>query len=545
MSDCIFCGRQLNNEDKCVWCGFEQRGSSVISGTLPYGTKLRDYVIGNVVSIDGESTTYMCFDLKTQKSVIIKEFLPVTLVAPRENFQVVVQESKQVLFKNLLMDFIDLYQTLQKIDSPAMPKIYDVFGDNRTAYVVMQNVKGPTLTQTLIKRGKPFSFKETRWLFNDLFNLLQKLSNVNLHHGGISDETVIITPDNTVILTGFAIQDLRTKNEHIAYKLYDGFSAPEQYYPDKFQGIYTDIYALACLVYYAVTGKVMEKDALNSKEIYRVFPKHAVEALKYATQTNPKDRIDSVSDFVLMLDDKGTVIKPKESKEKTDKKNKKLMQYLALALVVVVVLALAFKSIGAQSTVSTGESSSVTESQSQQVVEKSVPKLIGKSYAEVVSNPDYQLDYTFVKLEAYSNEYAEGVICDQSPDAGDTIIPGSTIYLTVSLGARATYVPTGVIGISYNDAVKKLDEAGINYRREYVDQTREYVAGVVAGLSIAEGKEISIKDDVLVVYVSNDKPLATPTPEPTPTPSPTPELTPTPAPSASPEAESGTESKAE
>ena len=180
---------------------------------------------------------------------------------------------------------------------------------------------------------------------------------------------------------------------------------------------------------------------------------------------------------------------------------------------------MAFKSIGAQSSASTGESSSVTESQSQQVVEKSVPKLIGKSYAEVVSNPDYQLDYTFVKLEAYSNEYTEGVICDQSPDAGDTIIPGSTIYLTVSLGARATYVPAGVIGISYNDAVKKLDEAGINYRREYVDQTREYVAGVVAGLSIEEGKEVSLKDDVLIVYVSNDKPLSTPTPEPTATPS--------------------------
>ena len=143
---------------------------------------------------------------------------------------------------------------------------------------------------------------------------------------------------------------------------------------------------------------------------------------------------------------------------------------------------------------------------------------MGKNYAEVISNSNYQLDYTFVKLEAYSDEYNEGVICDQSPNAGDTIAPGGTVYLTVSLGARAVHVPTGLIGISYNDAARKLDDAGIMYRKEYVDQTREYVSGMVAALSIGEGEEISIREDVLVVYVANDKPLSTPAPSPTATP---------------------------
>jgi hypothetical protein len=42
----------------------------------------------------------------------------------------------------------------------------------------------------------------------------------------------------------------------------------------------------------------------------------------------------------------------------------------------------------------------------------------------------------------------------------------------------------------------------------------------VAALSIAEGEEISLKEDVLIVYVANDKPLSTPTPSPTATPTP-------------------------
>jgi len=537
MSDCIFCGRQLNNEEKCVWCGFTQQPKETIAGTLPYGTKLGNYVIGYVTAMDGESTTYFSFDTQSQKRVVIKEFLPVTLVAPRQNNEIVVQETKQVPFKNLLMDYIDLYKTLQKIDSAAMPKIYDVFTANKTAYVVMQNIKGPTLTQTLIKRGKPFTFKETRWLFNDLFVLMEKLSAFNIHHGGISDETVIVTPENTVMLTGFAIQDLRTKNDHIAYKLYDGFSAPEQYYSDKFQGIYTDIYAVASLIYYSVAGKKLEKGVLETKEISRLFPKYAVEALKYATKTDYKERIDSVSDFVMMLDDKGTVIKPKSQPVK-EYKNQKLIQYGILAVAVVVVLLLAFSAIGKKPAESGSDSNSESVSQSQTVVEKSVPKLIGKNYADVIADSNYQLDYTFVRLEAYSDEYDEGKICDQSPAAGETIVPGGTIYLTVSVGNRAVYVPTGIIGISYNDAARKLDEAGIQYRKEYVDQTREFVSGMVADLSIPEGKKINTEDDVLVVYVANDKPLPTatpkPTPKPTPTPTPEPTVEPTPEPTQEP-----------
>ncbi|MBR5251951.1 MAG: PASTA domain-containing protein [Oscillospiraceae bacterium] len=507
MSGCIFCGRQLNNEDSCIWCDFPQKSDITVPGTLGYGTKLGQYVVGNVTAVDGESTTYAAFDTATQKRVVIKEFLPVTLVGAREGDSVTVQPAKQVLFKNLLFDFIDLYNTLKTINSPAMPQIYDVFVQNNTAYAVMQNVGGTTLGNSLIKRGKPYTFKEIRWMLGDIFALLQQLTKYNIHHGGISDETVVITADNTVMLTGFAIQDLRTKNEHIAYKLYDGFSAPEQYYSDRFQGFYTDIYALACLIYYAVTGKKLTKEALDTKDINRLFPKYAVEAIRYATKENPDSRIDSVTDFVLMLDDRGSIVKQEKPKEKDGKKNAVL--YAVIGVVFAAVLIWAFSSIGSQGQPSSSQSESIPESviSSQPVVEKSVPNLVGQYYSQVISNSSYQQDYTFVRLEAYSGEYAAGQICEQSPRAGDTIVPGGTVYLTVSLGPRVTYVPTGLIGISYNDAAAKLDDMGITYRKEYVDQTREYVAGMVAALSIGEGQQISIKEDILVVYVANDKPF--------------------------------------
>ena len=516
MSDCIFCERQLNSEEKCVWCGFHQKVKGAIPGTLPFGTKLKDYVIGDVAEVDGESTTYYAFDKTIQQKVLVKEFLPVTMVAPRNTLDISVQPEKQVLFKNLLYDFVDLYQTLQKIKSPALPKIHEVFIENKTAYAVIDSVKGVPLRDVLIARGKTFTYKEIRWMLEPIFALMEEMSKLNIHHGGISDETVIITHDGNVVLTGFAIQDLRTKNDHVAYKLYKGFSAPEQYYSDRFQGTYTDIYALASLIYYSVTGKLLEKSALEGKEIYRTFPKCVLEALRYATKENQKERLDSISDFIMMLDDKGTVIKPKE--EKSSKKDKKTVQYGIIGAVAVAVLAIGLSAVNKPEQPPASEVEPNTEVQ--QPEQLYVPNLIGQKYAEVIADSTYIDEFIFVKLDSYSDEYSAGKICLQSPASGQPVTAGTTIYLTVSLGPQAVKVPE-IIGISFNDAVEKLDQLGIVYRKEYVDQTREYVHGMVADLSIDEGEEISV-DQVLVVYVANDKPFATPTPKPTPTPEPTP-----------------------
>ena len=528
MSDCIFCERQLNNNEKCDWCGFPQQERESIPGTLAYGTQIKDYVIGNVVEVDGESTTYLAFDKTIQQKVLVKEFLPVTMVGPRSGNDIVVQPEKQVLFKNLLYDFVDLYQTLQKIKSPAVSKIHEVFILHKTAYVVMDTVRGVKLGDLLIKRGKPFTFKEARWMFDPLFNLLEELSKLNIHHGGISDETVMVTHDGNVVLTGFAIQDLRTKNEHIVYKLYQGFSAPEQFYSDKFQGMYTDIYALGCLIYFAVTGKVLDKSVLEGKDIYRLFPKYAVEALRYATKDNPKERIDTIEDFVMMLDDKGTVVKTKETDNKDKNNKKKFIQYGVIAAVLIAVLVIAFGAIGDKDQPESNQpdtSGDVVSTQPPVSEQTSLPNFIGYNYGDVIADSRYQTNYVFVKLEAYNDQYSEGKICKQSPEPGSQVMAGTTVYLTVSLGKQTVKVPD-VIGISFNDAASMLDELGITYKKEYVDQTREFVSGMVAKLSIGEGKDIHLDSDVLIVYVANDKPLATPTPEPTATPQPTPEPTP-------------------
>lgn len=352
--NCIFCGGPVRDGQDCPWCGFHQSGSHV-RGTLPYGAKLNNYVIADVVDMDGVSTSYLAYDKTLQRRVIIKEYLPVSMVGPRNGDNVEVQPDKEVLFKNLMLDFRDLYISLAKIESPAIQKIYDIFNANGTVYAVLENVKGESLKKTMLKSARPYTFKEARWLFRDIFRLLGKLRENNLAHGGISDDTVIITPDGNAVLTDFAIRDLRVKNDHVMYKLYDGFSAPEQYNVEQFSGFYTDIYSVAALFYYVVTGKNLTPNSFDGR--VPELPKCAINAIKFATKPNPEERIDNIEDFVLILDDKAVAESANEPKKENPLANlaaklpsgfdKKYVPYIMVAAVILI-FAIAILGLGRQ-----------------------------------------------------------------------------------------------------------------------------------------------------------------------------------------------------
>ncbi|MEG2192288.1 MAG: PASTA domain-containing protein, partial [Oscillospiraceae bacterium] len=529
-NNCIFCNGPITQEETCSWCGFKQVGEEALPGTLNYGTQVENYVIGDVLTIDGESTSYVAYDRKMQKRIILKEFQPVSMIAPRDETTVQVQSGKEVLFKNLMMDFVDLYTSLSKIESKTLQKVYNIFTANGTAYVALESLKGDSLKQTMIKRGKPYSFKEARWFFQDLFLLMETLARANLSHGGISDETIFVTSDNNAMLTGFAIQDLRAKNEHILYKLYEGFSAPEQYNTNEFQGFYTDIYSIAAAFYYAVTGRLFKQEDLELKELTRLMPKYAVDALRYATMPNPKERIDNIDDFILMLDNKGTVkkeqtVKVKEGFDFSFIKKKEVPYIIAMCCVVVLFFSAIFALNGSLNGANTSNTTQISENQP-----LTVPNLIGKSYSEIMNDEKLNADFYFVMEEAYSDKYVVGDVVSHEPKSGDRVKMGTTIYLTVSKGRQLVTVPPNLSGESIENVKVRLDDLGIKYRIVEVAQTEKYRTGTVVGTDKPEGTQMSANKDILVVYVANSAPIVTPTPVPTPTPTiaPTPIPTPTP-----------------
>ena len=507
---CIFCGSTVT-DDLCQWCGFSQHPKAELPGTLPYGTDVNGYITGDVIDMDGESTSYQAYDSANQRKVILKEFLPVSMVGPRQGTQVMVQPGKAVLFKNLMMDFSDLYSTLASINNKTVQTVHSLFSANGTVYAVLEYVKGDTLRQNLIKRGKPYTFKEARWLFQELFRLLDILEKNNIAHGGISDETVMVTDDNAIVLTGFAIRDLRVKNEHIMYKLYEGFSAPEQYSLNRFSGFYTDIYSVAALFYHVVTGRMFAPGCLELKDLSRYMPKHAVQALKYATQPNPQDRLDNATDFVLMLDNRATVEKAPEAKKADDKEKiteEKLKKYLPV-IIVALIIVLFFT---AMLSINTGDEPSSTPSSEEPVSsyinQITVPDVTGKTYNQVMNDSRLTDQFFFNISEEYSDKPV-GQIIRQQPLPNTVVSPGTIIYVTVSKGEEEIKVqmPYGLAGRPLSEVQQLLDAMGIRYVTKDVPQTQQYSYGTVTGTDIAEGVYINPKDTYVIVYVADNTPV--------------------------------------
>ena len=90
----------------------------------------------------------------------------------------------------------------------------------------------------------------------------------------------------------------------------------------------------------------------------------------------------------------------------------------------------------------------------------SVPNLIGQTQADAqaaLQKLNLKVSFTSVK----SDESQKGLVMTQTPNSPATVVPNSTVKLTIGAGLKYVNVPTGLKGLSYDDAAKKLQAAGL------------------------------------------------------------------------------------
>ncbi len=544
---CPFCLSGIQEEvQECPFCGASLQNRNP-SGTLALGTQLHDhYTIGSYLFVDGEGVVYKAVDNKSGIFVVIKEYMPVTLCASRDATGTLIpKEGSEVLFKTIRMDFAELYRTLQKIGKKrGLVEVKDVFEQNESVYAVFESTDGMSLADYLERRGNPLSPQEATSLLMPVMQAVALLHGQGVVHYGICPQNIIICSNGEAKLGGYATMALRTAGGELKSQLYEGYTAPEQYFVERFSGRFTDVYSMAAVLYYVFTAvqpvSATERQAYDTLKPVRALnpslPSYLSGVLQAAMQLEPPNRLQTIAELMESLQDSE---RGKEIAQQKEEKKLSPKLFVAVGITAVIALLLFFVASfllsgnGAESSSSSSEESSSVSSQTS----NTIPDFVGQKYSDVYQNSSYISKYLFRVQEAYSDTQPEGVIIAQDPKGGTvTDEKKPTVTLTVSQGPEKISIPN-VIGFTQSDAETTLKAAGFtSIQVNHIENNGEYAAGCVVRVSPAQGESVSpqqtITIDVAKVQVT---PTPSSTPSPTPIPTPEPTATPTPEPSATPQ----------
>lgn len=228
-----------------------------LHGTLPPGTRLRNYELVSVLGHGGFGITYRARDTLLKREIAIKEYLPTSLAVRTHGATVVPRSSEDSeTFKWGRDRFLEEARTLVTLEgAPAVVRVYDFLEANGTAYMVMALVRGETLDQR-VKREGALAAPIVERLAHKLLDGLEQVHRSHFLHRDIKPANIIVDAqdDPTLIDFGSSRASMADRTSAMTAVFTPRYAAVEQLTSDE-QGPWTDIYGLAVTLYFATTGQ--------------------------------------------------------------------------------------------------------------------------------------------------------------------------------------------------------------------------------------------------------------------------------------------------
>ena len=289
---------------------------------LPNGYRLQEYELVRVLGFGGFGMTYLGFDHNLDKAVAIKEYLPSDIAIRTSHNSVVPQASEfQGDFDWGLERFLDEARTLARFDHRHLVKVYRFFQMHNTAYIVMEYAEGETLSAYLNRKGV-LTESELKAILNPILDGLATVHRADFLHRDIKPGNIVIrAEDRSPVLIDFgaARQAVGAKSRSVTSIVTPGYAPIEQYESRGNQGPWTDIYALGCVCYRALTDDVpipamdrVRRDPLIpvSERCKGRASQQFLAAIDHALQVDETARPQTVSEWRAELGDTPVVDSP-------------------------------------------------------------------------------------------------------------------------------------------------------------------------------------------------------------------------------------------
>jgi hypothetical protein len=290
-------------------------GQHFAGNVLPIGTQLAEFEITGLIGEGGFGIVYDAYDRSLHRKVALKEYMPSALAARANGISVGVKsERHRETFDAGLRSFVNEARLLAHFDHPSLVKVYRFWEANGTAYMVMPFYHGPTLKQALKDLGGSPEEKWLKRLLAELLNALDVLHRDDCFHRDIAPDNILLLKDGRSLLLDFgaARRVIGDMTQALTVILKPGYAPVEQYaeMPQMKQGPWTDIYALAAVVYFAITGRAPEPSVarLMQDELAPLsqaaggrYTEKFLRGIDRALAVRPEDRPQSVAEFRKLL----------------------------------------------------------------------------------------------------------------------------------------------------------------------------------------------------------------------------------------------------
>lgn len=135
----------------------------------------------------------------------------------------------------------------------------------------------------------------------------------------------------------------------------------------------------------------------------------------------------------------------------------------------------------------------------------------GKSQADAVAALQ-ALKLAPVVEQKESSTVAAGTVISTNPTAGTIMRQGQSVTVTVASAPSTAVVPQGLAGLSYNDAVKLLSQAGLTNVTRVDAPSDVQSKGNVVSTSPASGATVPLTQQITITVSSGPAPTSSPTP---------------------------------
>ena len=552
---CMGCMNDNGGERVCPICGYDSSEKNG-SDCLPSRFLINDrFLVGRVISQNGEGITYIGWDNAEDSIVSIREYFPIGSAVRNPDKTVSIVTTNKYTFNEGLMEFLEINRTIKDNPLPSVFPVISVFEENGTVYAVSQTVTSITLREFLTKNGGLLKWEQAKPLFIPLVDTVKTLNDLGIIHRGISPETVLVGRDGKLRLTGISISGIRRADSEMTTQIFPGYAAAEQYgISGLHDGKYTDVYGLCTTLFRTLIGAVppeassrLENDSMTIPAKFAdEIPHQVLTALANGLQVLPADRTATVEDLrkeliygepVKIPEKKNASVKKaasvesKTAAEKTEvqvSKKTSSAKYVIISAAVTAAIFLAAAAIlvftvfrddifkkstetdadsMTYSVPSVASIGSVDSGAAESVSLYSVPDFTGKYYSEIVENEEYSRFNFVIKAQEYSDKFERGAVCAQSVAAGSDVEKNTTVELTISLGSKEIKI-ANVVGLTEDKAKIELMKQGFLYNNIEVvpkyDADRE--PGIVLEQDPKYGSSVSTEIKVTIYINSYTEP---------------------------------------